>query len=360
MHILHVETGRHLYGGPRQVLMLLDGLAEHGVRSTLACTADSAIAAAATAAGHEVATREIGGDLDVGAVPWLGRLVRDRRPDVLHAHSRRGADFFGGLAALGSVPAVLTRRVDNPDMPVIGRLRYQSYDRVVAISQAVATRLAADGVPAHKLRLIRSAIDVAACQPVWPRERFLETFGLQNAQRVVAVVAQLIPRKGHDVLLDAWPLIRHRCEDAHLLVFGTGPLESELRERAGLGGTVSFAGFRPDLREFLGHVDLLVHPALREGLGVSLLEAQAAGVPVVAFAAGGVTEAIVDGTTGLLVPPGDSVALVDAVTRLLDDPNLRQRFGGAGRERMTREFAPERMVEDYLALYGELADGGKR
>ena len=313
MHVLHVETGRHLYGGPRQVLMLLDGLAGTGALDPRLYRRRHR--PAAQASGHEVATRGIGGDLDVGAIPWLGRLVRECRPDVLHAHSRRGADFFTGLAALGSVPAVLTRRVDNPDTPVIGRLRYQSYDRVVAISQAVAVRLAADGVPARKLRVIRSAVDVAACQPAWPRERFLETFGLHAAQRVVAVVAQLIPRKGHGLLLDAWPLIRHRCGDAHLLVFGTGPLEAELRARAGLGGTVSFAGFRPDLREFLGYVDLLVHPALREGLGVSLLEAQAAGVPVVAFAAGGVTEAIVDGATGLLVPPGDSVALVDAVTR---------------------------------------------
>ena len=358
MHVLHVETGRHLYGGPRQVLMLLDGLAERGVYSTLACAAGSASAAAASAAGHEGVTRGLGGDLDVGAVSWLTGLVKERAPDVVHAHSRRGADFFAGLAALGRVPAVLTRRVDHPDVPVIGRLRYQAYDRVVAISQAVATRLTADGVPAHKLSVIRSAVDVGACQPVWSRERFLDAFGLHASQHVVAVVAQLIPRKGHALLLDAWPLIRHRCGDAHLLVFGAGPLEAELRARSGPGDAVTFAGFRPDLREFLGHVDLLVHPALREGLGVSVLEAQAAGVPVVAFAAGGVTEAVVDGTAGLLVPPADSVALVDAVTRLLDDPNLRQRLGAAGRERMTREFSPGRMAEDYLALYREVTDGG--
>ncbi|MBN8280846.1 MAG: glycosyltransferase, partial [Gammaproteobacteria bacterium] len=123
---LHLETGRHLYGGPRQVLLLLDGLARRGARVTLACAADSAIAGAATAAGHRVVTHPITGDLDVSAVSFLTRLVQQEAPDLLHAHSRRGADYFGGLAAaLAHVPAVLTRRVDSADPPLIGTLKYR-------------------------------------------------------------------------------------------------------------------------------------------------------------------------------------------------------------------------------------------
>jgi glycosyltransferase involved in cell wall biosynthesis len=368
---LHLETGRYLYGGPRQVLLLLDGLRKRGVEVTLACPTDSAIAAAATAAGHDVITHVIDGDLDVSAISFLTRLVQRRKPDLLHAHSRRGADFFGGLAAtIARVPAVLTRRVDNPDTPVVGSLKYLAYDRVVAISNAVRAQLESQGVPLEKLRTIRSSIDADACQPTWSRERFLAEFALEPTNRVVAVVAQLIPRKGHTLLLEAWPMIRNRCPDARLLVFGAGPLKADLQNRAGQGGTVTFAGFRPDLREFLGRIDLLVHPATGEGLGISLLEAQAAGVPVVALAAGGVPEAVADGATGLLVPPGNLTApfatpaatlaatlaagLADGVIELLDDPNRRRQLGIAGAARIRAEFSPDRMVEDYIELYREV------
>ena len=370
------------------MLLLLDGLRMRGVGVMLACPTGSAIADAASAAGHEVITHDIGGDLDVSAISFLSRTIERRKPDLLHAHSRRGADFFGGLAAtIARIPAVLTRRVDSPDTPVVGSLKYLAYDRVVAISDAVRAQLERQGVTPAKLRTIRSSIDAAACQPTWSREQFLAEFNLEPTNRVVAVVAQLIPRKGHALLLEAWPEIRARCPDARLLVFGRGPLEAELRSQAGQPGaklaaavssaahpadadpadadpasSVTFAGFRPDLRAFLGHIDLLVHPATREGLGVGVLEAQAAGVPVVALHAGGVPEVVENGVTGLLVAPGDATtptaelaaSLAAAVTGLLDDPARRRQMGAAASARIHTEFSPERMVEDYIALYREV------
>ena len=119
------------------------------------------------------------------------------------------------------------------------------------------------------------------------------------------------------------------------------------------GGTVAFAGFRPDLRQFLGRVDLLVHPASREGLGIGILEAQAAGVPVVACAAGGVPEALADGDTGLLVEPGNPLALAEGVIKLLDDPNWRLQLGTAAAARIRAQFSPDRMTESYIELYRE-------
>ena len=358
MHILHLEAGRHLYGGPRQVLALLTGLQGEGIRVTLACPTGSAIAAAASAAGLPVVTRNIGGDLDVAAVRFLTGLLRELRPDLLHVHSRRGADFFGGLAAsLVGIPTILTRRVDNPDTPVVGTLKYRAYDRVVAISEAIRRQLLADGVPAAKLRLIQSCVDADDCQPSWPRERFLHEFGFGPEASVLGVVAQLIPRKGHAVLLAAWPRIRAAYPGARLLLLGAGPLEAALRQQAGADATIRFAGFRPELRHFLGHLDLLIHPALKEGLGVALLEAQAAGVPVVAAAAGGIPEAVADGETGLLVPPGDAQALGDAVLRLLADEPLRRQLGAAGETRIRRDFSPAGMVAAYRDLYRELLAG---
>lgn len=357
MHILHVETGTKLYGGARQVLMLLDGLARLGVRSTLACPAKSAIAEAAAAAGHDVARLDFQGDLDPRLRRQLTALIDSTGADLLHAHSRRGADLHGGLAARGRVPAVLTRRVDNPDTPLVGRLKYRHYDRVVAISNAVLEQLHANGIPDERLRLVRSAVEDAPLEPAWDIARFRSTFGLEPETRSVGVIAQLIPRKGHGFLLDAWSRVRARTGDARLLIFGQGPLDSGLRARAAGDDSIVFAGFRPDLRQFLGHLDLVVHTAVREGLGVALLEAQAAGVPVAGFAAGGVAEAVLDGITGRLVPPGDVAALADAMTALLDNGDLRRQLGEAGRDRVRREFSPARMAAAYVDIYRELLGG---
>ena len=141
-------------------------------------------------------------------------------------------------------------------------------------------------------------------------------------------------------------------------MLGRGPLRETLEaeaDAAGLAGCVRFAGFRDDLPELLPALDLVVHPALMEGLGVSLLQAAAAGVPVVAFAAGGVTQAVADEHSGLLVPPGDSIALGAAIGRLLGDPALRARLGDNARRRVRAEFSIDAMVQRYAALYDVLA-----
>lgn len=329
----------------------MTALAARGIDGTLACPAGSAIAAAATDRGLPVATHPRGGDLDLSVLTFLFRLVRTGRFDLLHAHSRRGADVFGGIAAaMAGVPAVLTRRVDSPDKPVVGTLKYRSYARVVAISAVVREQLVAAGVPAERIHVIRSAID-AGWVPTWQRERFLAEFGLEPGARVVAVVAQLIPRKGHRLLLEAWPLIRNGCPGARLLVFGTGPMEGELVALAAATSGVHVAGFRADLRDFLGHADVLVHPALAEGLGVCLLEAQAAGVPVVAFRSGGVPEAVADGETGILVAPGDARALAEAILALLKDPDRAHALGAAGQARIRAQFSPATMAAAYAEVY---------
>jgi glycosyltransferase involved in cell wall biosynthesis len=144
-----------------------------------------------------------------------------------------------------------------------------------------------------------------------------------------------------------------------VILFGSGSLEVELKkevDRLGLESVVQFAGFRSDLRAFLAYFQLLVHPAVREGLGLSLLEAQAAGVPVVGFRGSGVEEAVADGETGILAPVGDAVALADAIESLLSDPDRRAQMATAGPARMRHEFGIERMVQGYVDIYSQVLD----
>jgi glycosyltransferase involved in cell wall biosynthesis len=358
MHIAHLETGQHLYGGARQVLMLLDGLARKDIQTTLVCPPDSAISTAADGSAINVVTLPMRGDLDVTFASRFGRWLKQSQPDLLHVHSRRGADLWGGLAAnRAGVPAVLTRRVDNPELPLLGALKYRAYKRVIAISGAIRQQLVTDGVGADRIRVVRSVIQPDDCQPDWSREQFLDAFGLAEEHKVVVCAAQFIPRKGHADLLAAWPTVVAACPQARLVLLGQGPDERALRaavKQAGLISTVQFAGFRNDLRHFLGRADVLVHPALKEGLGICLLEAQSARVPIVATRAGGIPEAVSEGESALLVPPGDSVALAGALGQLLADSDLRARMGAAGFTHVSQNFSPEVMVSGNLDVYQEL------
>jgi len=356
MRIVHVETGRHLYGGAQQVLYLLRGLTRRGIDCVLVCPPDSAISGAAAASG--LTTREIAcrGDADLAFGVRLRRLLRGGGPDLVHAHSRRAADTMSARAA-GSVPAVLTRRVDTVEPPWLARFRTAGYRRVIAISEHVARRLEASGVERGRITVIRSAVDVDAF-PVTPdRDRWRREFDLSDTDVSVVMVAQFIGRKGHRYAIEALAGMVESCPGVRLLLFGQGPLQSSLRSdvaRAGLGDHVRFAGFRPDLDSLLGNADVLLHPATDEGLGVAMLKAAAAGVPVVAFDVAGAKEAVVNNETGLLVPAGDVPALLRALMTLVENPELRRQLGERGRSRMRQEFTTEHMVDQHVRLYESL------
>ena len=354
MKILHVEAGKHLYGGARQVLYIVEGLAARGVANLLACPAGSEMARQQPA-GTRVVAMKMGGDGDLGMVSRLASLIRAERPDLVHLHSRRGADTWGGLAAkLAGVPCVLSRRVDNPESRLAVAIKYRLYDHVITISEGIRQVLLSEGLAADRVSCVRSAVDATPYLAPVDRAAFCAEFGLPADALVAGVVAQLIPRKGHRYLLAALPALLARHPRLQVLIFGQGPLEAELRaevEAAGLAGAVHFTGFRHDLPRWLGGLDLLVHPADMEGLGVSLLQASAAAVPIVTSRAGGLPEAVQDGVTGILCPPGDVAALGAAIDRLAGDPALRARYGAAGRARILAEFSIDAMVVGNLRIY---------
>lgn len=364
MKVLHVESGRYLYGGARQVAYLLQGLSRRGVESVLACPTGSDIAGVAGEQGVRVHEMPMRGDHDLPLIGRLIRLMRRERPDLVHLHSRRGADTLGGLAArLAGVKSVVSRRVDNPESPWVVKWKYRLYDRVITISQGIAEVLLAEGLPSQKLICVHSAVDVEAYQSACDEAHFRQAFDLGEEGPVVAMVAQLIPRKGHRLMLEAMPRLLQRFPRLKLLIFGRGPLHDELAqtiERMGLQDRVNLVGFYEELTPILPCFDILSHPALMEGLGIALLQAASAGVPIVASRAGGMPEAVEDGVNGRLITPGSVDELVSALEGLLADAGLRRRMGEAGREKMRREFSLDRMVEGNLRVYRELsgkADG---
>jgi glycosyltransferase involved in cell wall biosynthesis len=357
MHILHIETGRHLYGGALQVLFLLRGLAETGCRNSLACPSGSAIASAAGTCSrlYEVPVR---GDLDAAFMLRLRGIIAVGRPDLVHVHSRRGADLWGGLAAWNrGIPALITRRVDNPENPLAARLKYRLYGRIITISEAIRQVLLSEGVPAEKISCVPSAVDHRRYAKPCDRGWFLREFGLQPTDRTIGMIAQFIPRKGHRFLIEAAPEIIARCPEARFILFGKGPLQEDVRkmcDRNRIGDKMIFAGFRTDLERILPCLDLLVHPARMEGLGVSLLQAAAAGVPIVASRVGGIPEIVQDGVNGYLIDVGDRRAIIRRVIELLANPEKAHRFGLAGRMIARSRFSIDAMVKGNSAVYREM------
>ncbi len=358
MKILHVETGRHFLGGPQQVVYLINALRDRGHDNVLVCPPDSGIDGVARLAEIRVQNLFCAGDLDLPFAYRLSQFLKELKPDLVHCHSRRGADLLGGLAAsIADIPAVVSRRVDNTEIRLLATLRYRPFRKIIAISQAIAKVLRDHDVDEDRITVIRSAVDAEALGREPDHEAFRAEFGFGEGDFAVAAAGQLIPRKGHRYLLQAIAVLAPTRPQLRVVIFGDGDLNDELRAQAaslGLDGVVQFAGFRDDLDSFIGCFNLFAHPALAEGLGVAALKASAAGVPVVGFNAGGLNEAVQHGETGLLVSAEDVAALQGAIARLMDDEPLRQRMSTAGRKRMQENFSINTMADKHVELYESL------
>jgi glycosyltransferase involved in cell wall biosynthesis len=359
MRILHIETGRHLYGGALQVCYLLEGLEQRSVENLLVCTKGSEIALAAAPFATIEAIPMLG-ELDLLFPFRLSRLIRSYQPDCVHVHSRRGADLWAGICAhCQRTPVIITRRVDNREWPLFARIKYATYNHVVTISEGIRQVLLSEGLAPDQVTCIHSVVKLEQYQEPRDRKWFAVQLDIPVTAPVIGVIAQLIPRKGHRFLLEITPRLQALFPDLRIVFFGQGPLRQELEAyvaKEGLAGAVSFAGFRKDMSKIFPCLDLVVHPALMEGLGVSLLQAAAAAVPIVGARAGGIPEIVRDRVNGRLVDPGDTEQLYSAVSELLGNPALARQFGEAGRNVVLHDFSVDAMVCRYVELYQKLAD----
>lgn len=338
IRVLHVDSERPWRGGERQVLELMRRQRRRGDEPHLAAPADSAIFGRAQAEGfpaHAVAMR---GTWDVLSAFGLARLHRSLRPEVVHWHAAR-AHALGAIASvLAPRPArVLSRRVDFLVRRSVGsRLLYGlPIDAIVAISNGVALALHESGVDPARVCVIPSGIDLTRFEEPFDRAAIRARLGLKETDVLALQVAALAPHKSQTTLLNAVALIRSRHPNLRVWVAGEGPLRASLeREHASLdlGESVRFLGFRDDVVDLLRAADLFVISSYLEGLGTSILDAMAAGLPVVGTRVGGIPEAVKDGVSGILVPPSDPRALGEALSTLAGDRSMRARYGDAGRK----------------------------
>ena len=285
------------------------------------------------------------------------------RPSVFHAHlSWPLAAKYGLVAAvLARVPAIVATVQLFPEFQldrsnyIQERLLARGVDRYIAVSHDVAKRLVQTfHWPPQKIEVIHNTVQFERFRhPVDPRLRQQLTGGAGGP--VCLTAARLDPQKGLDVLLQA----AAQVPDARFVLAGEGLERSRLEQRVaalGLGDRVLFLGHRNDVPELLAACDVFVLPSLYEGSSLAVLEAMAAGKPVVTSAIGGTDELIVHDESGLLVPPGDAAALARMIRRVLADPPLRAHLGAAARDRAETLFSAPVAAERVTRLYEELLE----
>jgi glycosyltransferase involved in cell wall biosynthesis len=363
LRIAHVKGERGFSGGATQMFLLREGLRAHGHSNLLVCPPASAAEREARRRGFTVECARMRSDLSLFAARRIAALLRRHAPALVHCHTGR-ANWMGGLAARWAhVPALSTRRMDRRvSHGLHTRWLYGLLmQRVAAISPAVQRRLLDARVAPERVRLIWSAVDPEALAASAPREALRAELGATPATPCVLVAANLVRRKGVDVLLDAVAALARRAPCV-LWIAGDGPERAALEAaaaRLGVADRVRFLGRRSDVPDLLEACDVFALPSRNEGLGVAALEAMARGRPVVASAVGGLGEAVVANVTGILVPPGDAPALATALERLIADPALARRLGAAGAKRVAEHFRAEQMVAAYEALYREILAEGR-
>ena len=368
MNLVHL-TASTFFGGPERQMLGLALALPDSVRTTFSSFPEGGCGAAflTEAAAHGFATAPLTHDFPnvVASVREVTELVHATACDVLVCHGYK-AHVLGRLAARrAGVPAVAVSRGWTAETHKVklyewlDRRHLPLMDHVVCVSDGQAAKVRRwCRVPAQRLSVIRNSARLGAFAHPGARAGLLAFFGRDSAvSQVVVGAGRFSPEKGFGVLVEAAHAVCRDNPAAGVVLFGDGALRGELERRIaelGLAGRVLLPGFRADLDALIGGADVVVLPSYTEGLPNVALEASAAGVPVVATAVGGTPEAVADGVSGYLVPPGRPAALAARVSELLRDPALRTRFGDAGRARMRDLFTFEAQATAYLRLLHSL------
>ena len=379
IHVVHVLPSLRSGGTENRVQRMISASDKSSFRvSLLALTSRFGSPKSLAADESEVVVLEQGSvgrwlpcHLKLAALIWrFARTLGEMKPDVIHAHlpapniysavarltTCRRARLIVSKASLGNY------KKGRPFLRMAERWANGVADRIMVNSHAVeATVIREENTRGDKIVLMYNGVDTDEFSPreLSPTGDWVEA----GRGPTLVTVANLHAYKGHGVLLRAMPAVVAQYPHCLLLCVGEDrgekPRLLELADQLGIATRVRFLGHQDDVAAILRACDIVVHPSLQEGFSNAVLEAMACGRPVVASSAGGTAEAVVDGETGYLVDPGDSVALGEAILRMLADPQRAAEMGAAGRARAVQTFSIGRAVDELESLYATLGRANK-
>ena len=373
--VLFFITQSEFGGAQKYVYYLATCLPKDRYEVSVACGTGGLLMPKLREAGIEVIpipnlVREINPIRDSLAFLDLLRLIRHKRPHIVHTNSTK-AGFLGRLAAkLIGVPVIIFTAhgffLYEPFWTRTTRLFYILVERlggifsdvVIAVSEADKQKMIQyEVIQPNKLVVIHNGLKINTFAKDFTSVIKKNNLGLSNNSKIIGTVANFYPIKGLQFFIKAAEQVKRTFPEGEFVIAGDGQQRPELERltaELGLDSCVLFLGQRDDVPQILPLFDVFVLPSVKEGLPYALLEAMAAAKPVVATAVGGVPEVVVDGQTGLLVPPRDPEALAQAIITLLRNPGRARAMGEAGRKRVLEHFTVERMVAETERVYQAL------
>ncbi|HTL48437.1 MAG TPA: glycosyltransferase [Verrucomicrobiae bacterium] len=360
VRVLHVIWALDLGGAEQVVLNLVRHLHRDRFEPVVCClNGRGRFAGGLEEEGIKVIALHKAPRIDWGLVPKLTRLIRDEKIDLVHTHLFT-AHLWGRMAAhRAHVPVLSTEH--GMDVwrsgwhHLLDSFLVRTNSRMIYVSDKVRDFYVrrVNGAAA-KAVVLHNGIDVPRFAAAGNRETMRRSLGVAPETQVLGIVGRLSPEKAHEDFLKLVQTLLGQGKNVTGLIVGDGALKAQLMEKSrlmGLDKNIIFTGLRKDIPELYAAMDVFVLCSHREGFPMTVLEAMAAGVPVVCTDVGGIKECLEDGKDGFLVPPGDLGALAAKIALLIDDKALREKIVARAREKVAANFSVEKMVADHEALY---------
>ncbi|MBK9123565.1 MAG: glycosyltransferase [Chloroflexi bacterium] len=372
MRIAYLVLGKDIAGGETVCLQQMRAARERGHDVCILVPERGTVAQTATASGFEVYELGLQRTFHLRSALKLSRFLKNWRADLLHTHTMVSGMILARLGArLARVP--LISHVHAPNVfshrfivrsfqRMLDRLTLPLCDAFIAVSEDTFRRFVAQGGPITTC-VIPNGVTLQKVQEVYISGEVRRRWSIGSKAQVIGCVGRLEKNKGQLDIVRAFAQVQRAVEqEKRLFVVGndTNPEQeyaTQLKRVAKVEGVLQdivFAGYQPNAAELMHGFDIFVLPSYREAMPMTILEAMAAGKPVIATCVNGVPEVVADGETGILVEPGDVKALADALLRLLRDRDLALRMGEAGRQRVREHFSLEKLHERLFAIYDEV------
>jgi len=361
LRLFQVDAGKEWRGGQRQSFLLAKEIQKKGYPLEFVVQPNSPLHKKSLEANLSVTPIKIRSEFDLAAALRLARVMKRKNGVLVHFHDAHSLAAGSYAASLAKVPIrIISRRVDfalNKN-PFSQRKYKNGVDSIIAVSQGVKKVLITSGIDSRVIEVVRSGIDFLPQEDNKKSSYLRKEFSFAPDDYLVGIVAHLADHKGHKYLIDATKILKDKAPKIKIIIVGEGPLLKELTRQAKeihVEDMIFFLGFREDIPKILASLDLFVLSSYLEGLGSSLIDAMAHKLPVVATNVGGIPEVVIDGKTGLLVPPRHPEALAEAILKLYYDPSLSLQFGQKGREVVYQNFSAESMANKIMGIYERIA-----
>lgn len=358
--VLHLDTERGWRGGQQQAVYLFEYLLKQNYKTHFICRKNSKLADYFRKKAYPFHSLPLRNELDFVSAWKIAKFCRKNDYKILHLHSAH-ALALGILAKFfyRSLKLIGVRRVDfKIKKNIFSRFKYKSkfVDVLVAISENIKQVLIADGVVSKKIKVIRSGIDVHKFAELKLKSSFRKELNLPENSLIIGTVAAIVGHKDYSNLLKAAEIVINSRENVVFIAAGSGDKEKEvfaLAKQLKLKKRFKFLGYRNDVGQLLKLMDIFVLASKLEGLGTSVLDAMSVGLPIVGTNAGGIPEMIENKVNGLVVPKQDPQALATALTKFIDDRDLRKKISQNCKKKV-KQFDVFLTAKKNIELYRQL------